>query len=94
MEDHIATLESQFLSLKSIGSKIEDPMIVAILLSSILELKEYNAVVTLIITLKDKLTKWSYVSIVFLKEDKRLLRKTVNWNPTQDQSLLAASSTV
>lgn len=75
MRDHIAILESQFSRLATMGSNLEESLKVAILLSSLSELMEYNAVTVSINALAESTTTWNYVYLIFMEEQKRLTQK-------------------
>lgn len=81
MGDHLAQLDFQFSNHPAMGSKVEEQMKEAILLSSPSKPHEFTHTVASVHTIWEKTSKWSYATDIFIERSKRLrIQRTTRKN--------------
>lgn len=72
MGDLIPTHEAQFLRIASMNSSVSDSLKVTLLIASLSNMSEYRSIIASVNTIQQKLRTWSYVSMFFIGESRRL----------------------
>lgn len=68
MGDHVSMIEAQFLRLASMRSGIFGTMKMAMIILSLADWPDYGPMIPSVNTLQKDLTKWNYISMVFIEE--------------------------
>lgn len=74
MGDHVALMKSQFARLAAIGSTLADEIKVTILLLSNSSVIESKPMIASFYSLQDRVTTRNYITVLLIKESKRLRR--------------------
>lgn len=73
MGNHVSLLESQFITLASMESVIEEQINIAILITSLSYSYIYSAAVALVSPLSDWDATWGNFNMIYIEEQMRLL---------------------
>lgn len=93
MGDHVVNHESKFNRRESMNFEIRKTLEIAIPLTSISKLPVYAAIIASVNTLKEIDSTWTYVTTVFIEEQKRVMKIDTDTRkaPTDKHGTLAPS---
>lgn len=93
MKNHVSYLESQLSRLLVVGTTLEEPLQVFLLMSSLLNVVEYQSITSSINDLPEHGTIWAYLTALLIEKSERVVQQKVNKprNVSKTVSVVAAS---